>query len=431
MRILSVAMPLSAAILAATPATAAISVSSFSSGFSQPVFLTGRANDLFVVQQGGVIERVNRSTRARTPFFTVPNIESGGEKGLLGFAFDPKYGVNGRIYVNVTTRVNGQLFTEIRRYTIPSLRVAPADPQVILRIAQPFDNHNGGWIDFARDGRSLLIATGDGGSGNDPQNNAQNRNSLLGKVLRIDVSRDGFPADPDRNYAIPADNPFGNEVYAYGLRNPWRGSIDRTTGDIFVGDVGQGAYEEINRLVAGSSGQNFGWRPLEGPIPTPGIGDPIPAGTTAPIFSYDHSIGRSVTGGYVFRGTRNADLFGRYIFGDFITGKLWSISPTGSDLQDLTSALAPFGSVNIASFGEDANRNLYILGYDGRILRFNNSLSSARTAQSSIAAFNSAVPEPTSWALMLTGFGLIGLALRRRPADTPAQKSGENRQPPD
>ncbi len=358
-----------AALLAAASPVAAARLALFDSGFSQPLFLTGRGNDVYVVQQGGTILRINRTTKARTTFFTVPNIETGGEKGLLGFAFDPLYGRNGRFYVNVTARVGGQLVTEIRRYTNSAVAAEPA--LLLLRFNQPFDNHNGGWIGFGPDG-NLYIATGDGGSGNDPQNNAQNRNVLLGKILRINVQADGFPADPNRNYTIPASNPFGNEVFAYGLRNPYRDSFDRTTGALWIGDVGQGRTEEVDVIPARSKGQNFGWRPLEGPTPTPGISDPIPPGTTPPVTSYSHDNGdNSVTGGYVYRGRGLADLAGRYVFGDFISGRIWSLTLDGAtrtDISNVTDAIG--GRFNISAFGEDSQRSLYVIDYGGRIFRF-------------------------------------------------------------
>ncbi len=390
----------------ATPATA-LNLSLFDSGYDQPVFLTGGGNTVYIAEQGGRIIAQDRSTKVKRTFFTVPDIVTGGEKGLLGFAFDPRS--NGRFYVNVTARVNGRLVSEIRRYTDPRVRIEA--PQVVLRVEQPFDNHNGGWIGFGAD-KNLYVAFGDGGSANDPRNNAQNKASLLGKILRIDVGRDAYPADPLRNYAVPVGNPFGTEVYAYGLRNPYRASIDRTTGNIWIGDVGQSAFEEVDRIAAGTAGQNFGWRPLEGNLPTPGVGDAIPAGTTAPVFSYGRSLGQSITGGYVFRGFRGlVGLDDRYVFGDFVSGKLWSINQDGSDLQDLTSLFAPFGPVNIASFGEDGNRNLYIVAYDGRIFR----LGGQRSSLAALAVPTAlSAPEPASWAMLLAGFGLVGAALRRQ-----------------
>ena len=301
------------AALGTAPTSAAVGFRQMASGLSQPVFLTSRGDELIVAQQGGTIMAISRSTGAKRVFFTVPNIETGGEKGLLGLTFDPGYSRNGRFYVDVTTRVGGQLVTEVRRYTNPA-KVVEA-PVVVIRINQPFDNHKGGWIDFGPD-KKLYIAMGDGGSANDPMGNAQNLGSKLGKILRLDVSKDAFPTDPARNYAIPAGNLNGSEIFTYGLRNPFRNSFDRTTGDLWIGDVGQGAREEVDRIAAGTSGQNFGWRALEGNIPTPGIGDPIPANAVAPILTYDHNVGQAITGGYVFRGAKLAELAGRYVFGD-------------------------------------------------------------------------------------------------------------------
>jgi hypothetical protein len=392
----------------ASPATAAIGLRLFDSGYQAPVYVTGRANTLFVVEQGGRIVALDRSSKIKTDFFTVPNIETGGEKGLLGLAFDPLYKRNGRFYVNVTARVGGQLVSEVRRYTNPA--IATEAPQIVLRVNQPFDNHNGGWIDFGAD-KQLYIAFGDGGSGNDPQNNAQNKASLLGKILRIDVSRDGFPADPLRNYAISAGNPFGSEVFAYGLRNPYRASFDRPTGDLWIGDVGQGRFEEVNRIAAGTSGQNFGWRPLEGTLPTPGVGDPIPAGTTLPITGYTHANGdRSITGGYVFRGRGLSEIAGRYVFGDFISGRIWSIARDGTGLTELTGLAASVGGANWSSFGVDGG-NLYSVDYAGRIFRFTDVVAAPLRSAISTA---SAVPEPQNWAMLIAGLAMTGAAMRRR-----------------
>ena len=397
---LSITVALAGLGLSAEPAAAAVSTQQVASGLSQPVFLTGRANDLFVAQQGGAIVRVDRVSGARSTFFTVPNIESGGEKGLLGFAFDPQYTTNGRFYVDVTTRVAGQLVTEVRRYTDPA--IASEAAQVVIRVNQPFDNHNGGWIGFGRD-NDLYVALGDGGSANDPFNNAQNLNSNLGKILRLDVSADAYPADAARNYTIPAGNPFGSEVFVYGLRNPYRDSFDRATGDLWIGDVGQGAREEVDRVALGTSGQNFGWRPLEGTIPTPGVGDPVPPGTTPPVLEYSHAIGQSITGGYVFRGPGVADLSGRYVFGDFVAGRLFTAGLDGSGFTDITGALGGVG-ISPSSFGEDGSGNLYVVDYGGRIFRFVDPNAPAP------------VPEPNTWWLMIAGLGLSGAALRRRRA---------------
>lgn len=395
--------------LAATPAQAAVALRLFDQGFSAPVFLAGIANSVYVVEQGGRIVSVNRSSKARSTFFTVPDIETGGEKGLLGLAFDPAFRGNGRFYVNVTTRVNGQLVSEIRRYTDPA--IATEAPAVLLRVNQPFDNHNGGWLAFGAD-KNLYIAFGDGGSANDPLNLAQNQASLLGKILRIDVRGDGFPADPLRNYRIPAGNPFGTEILAYGLRNPFRASIDRPTGDLWIGDVGQGAFEEIDRIPGGTSGQNFGWRPLEANIPTPGIGDPIPPGTTAPVFAYSHASGdRSITGGVVQRGGLVAELLDRYVFADFVSGRLWSIALDGTGLSEFTAAAAPFGGGNWSAITRDGGSGLYAIDYGGRIFTVTGTRPGAGlTATAGLAA--TSAPEPASWALLIAGFGLVGAARR-------------------
>jgi hypothetical protein len=260
---------------------------------------------------------------------------------------------------------------------------------LIIGYDQPSSNHNGGWLGFGPEGY-LYIANGDGGSSNDPGNRAQDLHSLLGKILRLDINTDGFPSDVTRYYGIPADNPFKGmkidgelvreEIWAFGLRNPWRSSFDRQSGDLLIADVGQGAREEINFQATDSEGgDNYGWRLREGSIENPasGIGGPKPEGNVDPIYDYERGFGlfqgKSVTGGYVYRGPVLAAR-GHYFFGDFISGGIWSLrAATGSAVQltDRTGQLAPdVGSVdNIASFGEDALGNLYIIDFDGEIFR--------------------------------------------------------------
>ncbi len=248
----------------------------------------------------------------------------------------------------------------------------------MLGYDQPFSNHNGGWMGFGPDG-FLYIASGDGGSGGDPQNNAQNLNSLLGKILRIDVNSDSFPTDPNRNYAIPAGNPFAgatagaDEVWLYGLRNPWRASFDSVTGDLWIGDVGQGAREEVDRIPAGVGGLNLGWRFKEGLLPYTGQ---APGGLTDPILDYGRTTplfnGFSITGGYVYRGPGGAN--GLYVFGDFVTGNLWTVSYANSQAQDFinrNAQLAVSGGDfdQIASFAVDGTGRLYMIGLDGDIHR--------------------------------------------------------------
>lgn len=400
------------------PALAAPVLNHVGNGFVQPLYATGQGNKLYVVEQRGRVVEIDRTTLQRRTFFAVPrdvSLATGGEKGLLGFAFDPAYETNGRFYLNLTASRNGQLVSQIYRFT--DSRIATEPRRLLLQVNQPYDNHNGGWIDFGPDG-NLYIAFGDGGSGNDPQNNAQNRNSLLGKILRLDVSRDGFPADPNRNYAIPADNPYGNEIFAYGLRNPFRNGFDSATGDLYIGDVGQGAREEVDVIRAGTSGQNFGWRPLEGGIRTPGISDPPPPGATGPITEYDHSVGSAITGGYVYRGPEIDTLNGRYIFADFVTGEIFSVLPDGSDRQRLTGLLdrfnARFGGTNPSSFGEDADGNLYLVDYgNGRLYRFDSTTRAlADTLPFDAEPEAGAVSEPAS--LLLLGGGLLAVAFGRR-----------------
>jgi hypothetical protein len=261
----------------------------------------------------------------------------------------------------------------------------PADTlsgEIILTYRQPFANHNGGWIEFGPDGL-LYIGSGDGGSAGDPQDNAQNRNNLLGKILRIDVRSDAFPSDSTRDYAIPATNPFANsggapEIFALGLRNPFRNSFDFATGNLYIGDVGQNAIEEIDLIRPTDIGLNFGWARLEG---TRNFNGQPPAGTTPPVAEYAHGTGPaqglSVTGGYVYRGPVES-LQGQYIFGDFVRGAIFSV-PANSLIQGQTVASSAFnirttsfaptvGTINnISSFGTDQARNLYIVDYDGEI----------------------------------------------------------------
>lgn len=358
-------------------------------GFNQPLYLTAvpdGSGRVFVVEQGGRIRILNPATGAiaAASFIDVSaTIASGGEQGLLGFAPAPDFATTGRFYIYVTNAAGN---IEVRRYTtVAGNRDAgdPASGDVILTIPHPgFTNHNGGWIDFDADGL-LYVAVGDGGSGGDPSDNAQNHNVLLGKLLRIDVRTDAFPTDPNRDYAIPATNPFSGgggspEIYAYGLRNPFRNAFDRTTGNLYLGDVGQSAIEEIDLIPAGQGGLNFGWARLEGTQTYNGV---APAGATPPVAQYAHGSGpvqgNSVTGGYVYRGPVES-LQGQYIFADFVGAKLWSI-PVANLVQGSTVASSAFtirtadfaptvGAIgNIASFGEDAARNLYIVDYDGEI----------------------------------------------------------------
>ena len=263
---------------------------------------------------------------------------------MLGLAFHPDYTTTGFFYVNYTDNLGD---TVVARYTVSAKDPNVADPdsaQTVLTQDQPFSNHNGGQVAFGPDGY-LYIALGDGGSGGDPQENGQNLNTWLGKILRVDVNGDDFPGDPNRNYAVPPDNPFVSdpnaldEIWAYGVRNPWRCTFDRVTGDFFIADVGQGAWEEINFQPAASpGGENYGWDVLEGglhgPQPVPGGNcfEDFPqgscnaflnGGSTLPVLEYSHSFGCSVTGGYRYRGQLYPQLDGIYFYSDLCSGIIW------------------------------------------------------------------------------------------------------------
>lgn len=341
--------------------------------FSQPVFVT-HANDgtnrIFVVQQTGqirVFPNDSTVTSATTFLDLSSRISCCGERGLLGLAFHPNYATNGYFYVNYTQAGNGR--TIVARY-----RVNPGNPNqgdfnselILLNIYQPFSNHNGGMVMFGLDGY-LYIGMGDGGSGGDPGNRAQNLDSLLGKLLRIDVD----VASGGNNYGIPPDNPYvGNpfgwreEIYASGLRNPWRFSQDPVTGEIWLGDVGQNEVEEIDLI---GSGLNYGWRCYEGDSTYNLSGCGPPSLYTFPVKTYLHSLGCSVTGGYIYRGYRRPDHVGRYIYGDYCSGRIWQFRYQGGVL---TSDSLLVVASSISSFGVDQNGELYICNHAGSIWRF-------------------------------------------------------------
>lgn len=358
-------------------------------GFNQPVFLARvpTSDRVFVVERGGLIHMLDPATGAiaATPFLDVSNqISTDGERGLLGFATAGDYQTSGVFYVFLT---NPQGTIEIRRYLRSAGNPDVADGtsgDLILSIPHPnFSNHYGGWIGIGPD-NLLYIATGDGGGGGDPDNNAQNSNSLLGKILRIDPAGDDFPADPGRDYRIPATNPFAGgggarEVLALGLRNPFRASLDDAS--LYIGDVGQSAVEEIDLLgVDGSASEpvNFGWPILEG---TRAFRGGSTASLRPPITQYEHGTGplngNTVTGGVVYRGPITS-LQGSYIFADFVRPRLWSLPRTSfaigqtvpaTAFVDRLQSFAPDAGAytNIVSFGTDRNNNLYIVDFDGEI----------------------------------------------------------------
>ena len=333
------------------------------------------SNKLYVVQQYGRIDVfVNSAAVSERKLFVDLSdrvSQSGGETGLLGLAFHPDYTHNGYFYVNYTSSSAGRLQSFVSRFTLSSANpdsAVKSSELVLLTIDQPFSNHNGGNIRFGPDGY-LYLAFGDGGSGGDPQNNAQNRSTLLGKILRIDVNS----VSPGRNYTIPPTNPYaGNtmgfreEIYAYGLRNPWKMSFDRERGTLWAGDVGQNAWEEIDTIVAGG---NYGWRRTEGKAcynPSSGCDT---TGLIQPLWVYAHSQGNiSVTGGYAYRGAGLPALQGNYLYGDYGSGMIWALS--FNDSGSPTNQLLIDSPYLISSFGEDHSGEVYIVSYsDGRIYR--------------------------------------------------------------
>lgn len=349
-----------------------------------PLYVTYAPDDfarVFIVEKGGRIRILRGGEVLGTPFLDISEaVRSGGERGLLGLAFHPNYAENGFLYVDYTNR-SGNGNTVIARYQV-SADPDVADPDsahVLLKITQPDPNHNGGWLAFGPDG-FLYIATGDGGPWFDPDNRAQDTTGeLLGKVLRIDVNRDDWPGDPDRNYGIPPGNPFvgvegDDEIWVFGLRNPWRCAFDTATGDLYITDVGQDAWEEINFQSAGSAGgENYGWRCREGLDCTSFGGCDCSSFTsTPPIHAYGNGGSEcSIIGGEIYRGCAISDLHGTYFFADFCSDHIWSFRYDGANvtnLQERSTELAPGGGLDIntiSSFGRDAFGELYICDLGG------------------------------------------------------------------
>ena len=353
---------LSAPAIGQTPLTTEL----FVTGLNSPVDLTfapGDPSRIFIVEQRGVIRVVENGTLLSTPFLNIdPDVASGGERGLLGLAFHPDYQTNGRFFVNYTNNGGNTRIAEFNVSANPNV-ANPTRVQFIALIAQDFSNHNGGGVKFGADGK-LYVGMGDGGSGNDPNNRAQNGNSLLGKMLRYDVD---LPSP-----FIPTDNPFLSDpntldaIWHTGLRNPWRFSFDRDTGDMWIGDVGQNAREEIDFVPAGMGGMNLGWRCKEGTRCT-GLSGCSCTNTSLvdPIQEYNTSGGNcSVIGGVVYRGAAIPDLDGTYFYADFCSNRIWSLRYDGvnvTDFQQRQQELAPpTGSLsNITCIGEDFDGEIY------------------------------------------------------------------------
>jgi glucose/arabinose dehydrogenase len=346
-----------------------VAVTGAVSGLRQPLFVTGAGDGsgrLFVVEQGGRIRVVRDGSLLPTPFLDIADrVTAGGERGLLGLAFPPGFGSAWPLfYVHYSDR-NGD--TTIASFRVPSAGADTADPSsegIVLTQAQPYANHNGGWIGFDRDGM-LLIGLGDGGSGGDPENRASDLTTVLGKMLRIDV-RGASPGEP---YVIPADNPFVGrsdarpEILDYGLRNPFRDSIDPVTGDLWIGDVGQGKWEEVDVARAGQRGLDFGWRRWEGRhCYNPATGCD-PAGVTMPLAEYPHPTGCSVIGGVVYRGSAIPALRGAYLFSDYCSGTLWAID-AGLDAPQAPIVLAETHRA-ISSIGTGDDGEVYLTDIAG------------------------------------------------------------------
>jgi glucose/arabinose dehydrogenase len=366
------------------------------SGLSQPVFLT-HAGDarLFVVERTGAIKIWQNGALLATPFLNVSSIirTSGGEQGLLGLAFEPNYATTGRFYIYYTASGSGDIV--ISRYNVSTnANVANALSATPL-ITIPHNlqsNHNGGWLGFGKDG-FLYAGVGDGGGGGDPYCNAQTVGARLGKMLRMNVVG-------QTSYTSPTTNTFAAgqaaEVWAIGLRNPWRSSFDRLTGDLYIGDVGQGAREEVNYLPANTSaGTNHGWPQREGNIAysSPCANSGIVQSN--PFFDYGRSLGQSVTGGYVYRGSNYPWLNGFYFFGDFSAGRMWASWQTTPGVFS-TVVVKDSTGVNISSFGEDVNGELYVVGYGGTIYRLTSTLQNSATPSVSPTLMLTSTPITTN-----------------------------------
>ena len=346
-------------------------------GLVRPLYMTNASDGsgrLFLVEQGGLIRIIQDGQLLDTPFLDVSDLVSQEatspvgytERGLLGLAFHPDYAENGQFFIHYTDR-NGN--TVVARYQVSAgdpNQAEPASAQTLFTAQQPFANHNGGQLAFGPDGY-LYLGLGDGGSQGDPYGNAQNLGSVLGKILRFDVDAEGVP------YAVPPSNPFVStngavpEIWAYGLRNPWRFSFDRATGDLWIGDVGGSAWEEVNFQPADwTGGANYGWNRIEGMHPT-GTGNP-PADAIMPVAEYSHDYGISIAGGYVYRGQSIPALQGVYLFGDFGSGIIWSTVPTSGGAFD-TQIFQTGTGLSISSFGEDESGELYIVDYNGILYR--------------------------------------------------------------
>ncbi len=326
---------------------------------AMPVSMLAHSGTWYLVEQAGLVSTFpvdkNQGTSKKTFLDLRDQVVSGGERGLLGFALHPLFPSKNEVFVNYTANINGKLHTIVSRFLFTA-SPASVKEERLLTIEQPYANHNGGHIAFGPDG-FLYIAMGDGGSGGDPHGHGQNTKTLLGSILRIDVNTKA----PNLPYGIPSDNPFVNgggraEIYAYGLRNPWKFSFDTKNGDLWAADVGQNKWEEVNLIVKGG---NYGWNVREADhcfLTTPCNAQ----GLIDPVFSYSHSEGNSITGGFVYHGQAIPALQGHYVFGDFITGRLWGLKKNGSTFAGIS---LPKTNHLISAFAQDEQGEVYILDY--------------------------------------------------------------------
>ncbi len=376
----------------ATIANAQLIATSLASGFDQPTAIVGdptNSDRIYVIEKTGRVVPVTNGVVGPAVANVSGLIDTAGERGLLGMAFDPNYAVNGRIYLSYVNDDTKALDV------VRTVNFNIASAEHIISVPHPTNasNHYGGNIRFGPDGM-LFIGMGDGGGANDPENDAQNLDNMLGKIMRIDVSGGG------PGYVVPGDNPFVNEngldeIWAYGLRNPFKFSFDAD--DLYIADVGQSAWEEVNRMGAGIGGVNYGWQALEGTHLNPNRVAPPDPNAVMPIFEYSHAVGSSITGGVVYRGSElGSHYVGRYFFGDFISRRLWSIDPNAADvaasLEEYTSGLG--ASIMFTGIEADANGELVLAGYSGGLYRLQ------------------AIPEPGT--MLALGSAAAILAFRRR-----------------
>jgi glucose/arabinose dehydrogenase len=407
--------------LAAQPAAAAIIIDQLAPAdpaySRQLTTITGKtnvANDtrLFVTSKAGQISYYDQAAGSYTPFRNLSSYMNGVatlEHGLLGIAFDPGYATNGQYYAYLTrTIAPGSVSAQVVRLTDPAISSAPESVVWSMDIGSSLF-HIGGWIDFDTTGK-LLVAIGEGGTylAPDIQNTGQNPADWWGSILRIDPNAaDAYPADPGRNYGIPGDNPAiagaAEEVFVYGVRNPFRNTI-APDGNLIVADVGFEQREELTIVEKDSPDRNLGWSLREGDIATPGVGGPAPADYQAPDLVYDHSEGAAIIGGFVYRGSAVPELYGRYVFGDQVSGNIWSIGYVDGAFVGTKTLIGNISS--LVSFGETADGELVAVRFGG--------LGSAIYRFTSDSPPVAAVPEPSSWAMMIGGFSLLGGTLRRR-----------------